>query len=52
MVVNTTSVKDTISDDKPIWRYMDLPKFVSMLAARGLWFTKAAKFHDDPYEGF
>ncbi|MGD1094530.1 MAG: hypothetical protein ABSB35_21375 [Bryobacteraceae bacterium] len=30
---------------------MDLPRFVSMLATRELWFTKAAKY-DDPYEGF
>lgn len=41
-----------ISDDTPIWRYMDLPKFVSMLASGGLRFTKAAILRDDPYEGF
>jgi len=41
----------TISDETPIWRYMDLPKFGWMLATRCLWFTKIAKL-DDPYEGF
>jgi hypothetical protein len=35
-----------------IWRYMDLPRFISMLAAHKLWFAKAATFQDDPYEGF
>ena len=35
-----------------IWRYMDLPKFVSMLSTGDLWFTKAARLHDDPWEGF
>lgn len=39
-------------DETPIWRYMDLPKFVSMLAAGCLWFSKAAQFKDDPWEGF
>ena len=48
----TPPPQDAISDDTAIWRYMDLPKFVSMLATGGLWFTKAAKLLDDPYEGF
>jgi hypothetical protein len=43
---------DATGDDTTIWRYMDLPKFVWMLAKRDLWFTKAAEFRDDPYEGF
>jgi hypothetical protein len=38
--------------DTPIWRYMDLPRFVSILATGRLWFAKAATLHDDPYEGF
>jgi hypothetical protein len=41
-----------ISDETAIWRYMDLPRFVSMLATKSLWFAKAAQFHDDPYEGY
>jgi Protein of unknown function (DUF2971) len=31
---------------------MDLPKFIAMLATGGLWFSKAATFNDDPFEGF
>ena len=46
---STTSV---VGDDTPIWHYMDLPKFVLLLARGGLWFAKAAELHDDPYEGF
>jgi hypothetical protein len=42
---------ETPPDETPIWRYMDLPKFVSMLATGALWFTKAATY-EDPYEGF
>jgi hypothetical protein len=51
MELDTPSPHDAIADDSPIWRYMDLPRFVSMLATRELWFTKAATY-DDPYEGF
>jgi hypothetical protein len=39
-------------DAKTIWRYMDLPRFVSLLSTCGLWFAKASSLHDDPYEGF
>lgn len=35
-----------------IWRYMDLPRFVSMLANHKMWFAKASTFKDDPYEGY
>lgn len=42
----------TIADDAPLWRYMDVPKFLSMVTSGTLWFAKAAKLHDDPYEGF
>jgi hypothetical protein len=31
---------------------MDFERFVTTLVRRSLWFTKAAKFHDDPWEGF
>src|SRR5580700_10639383 len=48
----TPPAKDVTSDDMAIWRYMDLPRFVAMLATRGLWFAKAATLRDDPYEGF
>lgn len=34
----------------PIWRYMDLAKFVSMLSTRALYFTRADHFAD-PFEG-
>ena len=35
-------------DDVTIWRYMDLPRFISMLSTRQLRFTKAASYRDDP----
>jgi hypothetical protein len=40
-----------ISDETAIWRYMDLPKFISMLSTKTLWFAKAASF-EDGYECF
>jgi hypothetical protein len=42
---------DEAPDETPIWRYMDLPKFVAMLVSRTQWFTKAARL-EDGYEGF
>src|SRR5579872_2150572 len=45
-------LEDVGLSDSVIWRYMDLPRFVSMLSTGGLWFAKAAYLHDDPYEGF
>jgi hypothetical protein len=36
--------------DGRIWRYMDFPRFVSMLDRKALFFVKARKFRD-PYEG-
>jgi len=51
MELDMSPLHDTVSDDVAIWRYMDLPRFVSMLATRELWFAKAATY-DDPYEGF
>jgi hypothetical protein len=40
------------STTPPIWRYMDLVRFVSILATRSLWFAKASRFGDDPWEAF
>ena len=34
----------------PIWRYMDLPKFISLLDEQSLYFTRSDKFAD-PFEG-
>jgi hypothetical protein len=45
-------VPQDVAEDTVIWRYMDLPKFVSMLATGGLWFAKASALLDDPFEGF
>ena len=42
---------DETPEGTPIWRYMDLPKFVAMLASKTQWFAKAARF-EDGYEGF
>jgi hypothetical protein len=36
--------------DHQIWRFMDFPKFVSMLQKQSLWFTRLDQFLD-PYEG-
>ena len=46
------AVSDGKRDDTTIWRYMDLPKFLSLLVTGRLWFAKAAQFKDDPWEGF
>jgi hypothetical protein len=48
---DTPAPDDEMPDDTAIWRYMDLPKFVAMLASSSLWFAKAAQF-EDGYEGF
>ena len=34
-----------------IWRYMDLPKYISMLSKRALFFANTRSFKDDPFEG-
>ncbi len=44
--------EDLTRGDVTIWRYMDLARFVSILATRRLWFAKAATLRDDSYEGF
>lgn len=36
--------------DIPLWRYMDLPKLVSMLASQALWFSRSDLL-GDPHEG-
>ena len=48
---NPTPPEHTVESDTVIWRYMDLPRFISMLST-SLWFTRAADFRDDPFEGF
>lgn len=48
----TTPTEHAVGCDTVIWRYMDLPKFVSMLSTGHLWFSKAANLLDDPHEGF
>jgi len=48
---NGLNADEGACEETAIWRYMDLPRFVAMLAHRTLWFTKARLF-DDPYEGF
>lgn len=42
---------DEALDEMAIWRYMDLPKFVAMLASKTQWFAKV-KHLEDGYEGF
>ena len=43
---------EILIENKMIWRYMDLSRFVSMISTSRLWFAKAANLRDDPYEGF
>lgn len=38
------------SADTVLWRFMDFPKFVSLLKTKSLFFTRADKF-EDPFEG-
>lgn len=49
---NAAMRENEAQDDVTIWRYMDLPRFISMLSTRQLRFTKAATYRDDPWEGF
>jgi hypothetical protein len=40
-------------DDTPIWRYMDLARFVTLVSSRRMWFSKLRQFWvNDPWEGF
>jgi hypothetical protein len=38
------------NEDIPIWRYMDLGKYLSMLDCRCLFFARATRLND-PFEG-
>jgi hypothetical protein len=40
----------SVPDAQPLWRYMDLAKFASMLGQRGLFFPRLDKL-GDPFEG-
>lgn len=44
------SFKPPSSPDDKVWRYLDLPKFVSMVQNRALYFVRSTEF-EDPYEG-
>jgi len=44
--------EESLAEETPIWRYVDLDRFVTMLVSGALRFTKAANFGDDPWEGF
>jgi len=44
--------QSAISEETVIWRYMDLQRFVVLMVSGAVRFTKAAAFHDDPWEGF
>ena len=46
----TGTLNLSIADDKAVWRYMDLAKFIAMLKQRGLFFVSAKNFLD-PFEG-
>ena len=44
---NKPATDDEGRDETAIWRYMDLPKFVAMLASNTQWFAKAAHLEED-----
>jgi len=50
MSIQDHSVFDRPADDDPIWRYMDLGRFMSLLQTSSLWMGRVDLF-DDPYEG-
>lgn len=39
-------VEDSLLDDTKLWRYMDLPKFVSLLHLSALWLPRSDTFRD------
>jgi hypothetical protein len=43
-------VQQPENQDALVWRYMDLPRFLSLLSSRTLYFARGDKF-EDPYEG-
>lgn len=47
---NHPSLDHDVPMDAVLWRYMDFPKFVSMLKERALWFSRADLL-GDPLEG-
>ena len=52
MELDTLPAETVTRDETVIWRYMDLPRFVSTLSTGRLWFAKATTLRDDPWEGF
>jgi len=48
---NTQKLHLSADRDVKIWRYIDLQKYVSLLATRSLYFPRPSSFHD-PYEGW
>jgi hypothetical protein len=44
------SIDDKVDPAAPVWRYFDLPKFISFLDRRALWFCRADLL-GDPLEG-
>lgn len=52
MAANTKALKWNQPEDAdiPVWRYMDLSKFISMMAKESLHFSRPDVFHD-PFEG-
>lgn len=44
---------DLRADETPIWRYMDLSRFVMLVSKQKLWFAKGVTLRaGDPYEGY
>lgn len=35
---------ENLEDDQILWRYMDLPKFISMLETKGIWLASIATY--------
>lgn len=49
-VYNIQVINISVDESKPLWRYMDLAKFASMLSTSSIHFTRARDFND-PFEG-
>lgn len=39
-------IRNELGDDEILWRYMDLPKFLSLLSSESLWFARSDTFKD------
>lgn len=39
-------IRDRLGDNETLWRYMDLPKFLSLISSRSLWFARSDTFKD------